>query len=77
MIPVIQANPQPKPLPITASEIRVSPTSRYVIAWEKKLDGPGKGRSTKTFSLDEAVNLANELNQQYPKINHRVEPVER
>jgi len=45
----------------------------YVIQWKSLVNGRG-GKGTKLFELDEARLLANELNQDYPAIQH--EPVE-
>jgi hypothetical protein len=41
----------------------------YVIQWKSKLNGR-MGKGTKLFEWDEAVELADELNREYPDIEH-------
>jgi hypothetical protein len=41
----------------------------YVIYWKSKVNGR-TGRGTKQFDREEAEKLANELNQEYPQIEH-------
>jgi len=45
----------------------------YVIRWKSKVNGRA-GKGTKTFTGGEAEQLATELNQEYPQIEH--EPFE-
>ncbi len=45
---------------------------KYVIRWKSKVNGRA-GRGTKEFSHDEAQQLADELNREYPDIEH--EPI--
>ncbi len=45
---------------------------KYVIRWKSKVNGRA-GRGTKEFSHDEAQQLADELNHEYPDIEH--EPI--
>ncbi|HLH56156.1 MAG TPA: hypothetical protein VKY92_21320 [Verrucomicrobiae bacterium] len=45
----------------------------YVIEWKSLVNGRA-GRGTKVFELEEARQLAEELNREYPGIHH--EPVE-
>ncbi len=42
----------------------------YVIQWKSKINGR-IGRGTKLFEREEAEHLANELNRQYPDIEHQ------
>jgi hypothetical protein len=48
--------------------------TQYRIAWERKINGPGRGIGTKVFSLNEAVDTAIELNTEYPDFHHYVVP---
>lgn len=41
----------------------------YVIEWKSQVNGRA-GRGTKSFELEEAHRLAEELNRQYPGIHH-------
>ena len=41
----------------------------YVIQWKSKINGRA-GRGTKFFGRGEAEQLADELNQDYPQIEH-------
>lgn len=41
----------------------------YVIHWISKVNGRA-GKGTKLFARDEAVQLATELNEEYPQIKH-------
>jgi hypothetical protein len=43
----------------------------YVIQWKSKLNGR-TGKGTKTFEWEEAADLAEELNWEYPDIHHEV-----
>jgi len=43
----------------------------YVIQWKSKVNGRA-GKGTKLFDLDEAQELAAELNQEYPDIFHEL-----
>jgi hypothetical protein len=45
--------------------------TKYIIQWKSKVNGRA-GRGTKVFELDEAQQLAQELNQEYPEIDHEV-----
>ncbi len=45
---------------------------KYVIRWKSKVNGRA-GRGTKEFSHTEAQQLADELNHEYPDIEH--EPI--
>ncbi len=47
----------------------------YVIQWKSKVNGRA-GRGTKLFEKEEAERLANELNAEYPEIEHEVIVVE-
>lgn len=52
-----------------------SKTQLYVIAWVNTVrDGAGRGR--KAMPLDEAVRVADELNQDYPEFCHWIEPLD-
>jgi len=41
----------------------------YVIQWKSKVNGRA-GRGTKLFDRDEAQRLVEELNREYPQIDH-------
>lgn len=43
----------------------------FVIQWKSRSNGRA-GRGTKQFPRDEAEKLVNELNREYPEINHEV-----
>ena len=43
---------------------------KYVIQWKSKVNGRA-GRGTKLFDLTEAQRLADELNTEYPDIEHQ------
>ena len=43
----------------------------YVIQWKSKVNGRA-GRGTKHFSREDAQRLVEELNQEYPQIEHEV-----
>jgi hypothetical protein len=43
----------------------------YVIRWKSKVNGRA-GRGTKCFERTEAERLAQELNREYPQIEHEV-----
>jgi hypothetical protein len=43
----------------------------YLIQWKSLINGRS-GKGTKLFELEEAQLLANELNQEYPGIQHEV-----
>lgn len=45
----------------------------YVIQWKNKVNGRA-GRGTRQLSRDEADELAQELNQEYPEILHEAVP---
>jgi hypothetical protein len=47
-------------------------SSTYVIRWKSKVNGRA-GKGTKQFERTEAERLAQELNREYPQIEH--EPV--
>ena len=47
--------------------------NKYVIQWKSKVNGRA-GKGTKLFEHEEAKELAEELNTEYPQIHH--EPVE-
>jgi hypothetical protein len=42
---------------------------KFVIQWKSKVNGRA-GRGTKTFEREEAERLADELNREYPQIDH-------
>ena len=44
-------------------------SSTYVIRWKSKVNGRA-GRGTKCFERSEAERLAEELNREYPQIEH-------
>ena len=44
-------------------------SSTYVIRWKSKVNGRA-GRGTKCFERAEAERLAQELNREYPQIEH-------
>jgi len=44
-------------------------SSTYVIRWKSKINGRA-GRGTKSFERTEAERLAEELNREYPQIEH-------
>ena len=44
-------------------------SSTYVIRWKSKVNGRA-GRGTKCFERAEAERLAEELNREYPQIEH-------
>jgi hypothetical protein len=44
-------------------------SSTYVIRWKSKVNGRA-GRGTKGFERGEAERLAQELNREYPQIEH-------
>lgn len=46
----------------------------YVIQWKSKVNGRA-GRGTKQFDKDEAERLVQELNHEYPQIEHEAIPV--
>lgn len=46
-------------------------SSTYVIRWKSKVNGRA-GRGTKCFEHAEAERLAQELNHEYPQIEHEV-----
>ena len=46
-------------------------SKNYVIQWKSKVNGRC-GRGTKIFEKSEADQLAAELNQEYPQIDHEV-----
>jgi hypothetical protein len=46
-------------------------SSTYVIRWKSKVNGRA-GRGTKQFDRVEAERLAQELNREYPQIEHEV-----
>jgi hypothetical protein len=46
-------------------------SSTYVIRWKSKVNGRA-GRGTKQFERVEAERLAQELNREYPQIEHEV-----
>jgi hypothetical protein len=43
----------------------------YVIQWKSKVNGRA-GRGTKVFEMNEATQLVDELNREYPQIQHEV-----
>jgi hypothetical protein len=43
--------------------------NNYVIQWKSKVNGRA-GRGTKQFDKDEAERLVEELNREYPQIEH-------
>jgi hypothetical protein len=43
--------------------------NRYLIKWKSKVNGRA-GRGTKIFARDEAERLAEDLNREYPQIEH-------
>ena len=47
----------------------------YVIQWKSKVNGRA-GRGTKQFEFEEAQELAEELNQEYPDIHHETQEVQ-
>jgi len=46
-------------------------SSTYVIRWKSKVNGRA-GRGTKCFERTEAARLADELNREYPEIEHEI-----
>ena len=44
-------------------------TKTYVIQWKSKVNGRA-GRGTKLFAKEEADQLVQELNREYPQIEH-------
>jgi hypothetical protein len=48
-------------------------SEKYVIKWASKVNGR-TGHGTKVFNREEAERLADELNQEYPDIEHQVTP---
>ncbi len=48
-------------------------SNTYVIQWKSKVNGRA-GRGTKQFSREQAEQLVQELNQEYPQILHEVVP---
>jgi hypothetical protein len=46
-------------------------TKTYVIQWKSKVNGRA-GRGTKLFNREEAEQLVQELNVEYPQIQHEV-----
>lgn len=46
-------------------------SSTYVIRWKSKVNGRA-GKGTKQFERVEAERLAQELNREYPQIEHEV-----
>jgi hypothetical protein len=48
--------------------------NRYVIQWKSKVNGRA-GRGTKQFDKDEVEQLAEQLNREYPQIEHEAVPV--
>ncbi len=46
-------------------------SKRYVIQWKSKINGRA-GRGTKLFEREEAQRLADELNHEYPQIEHEI-----
>jgi hypothetical protein len=48
-------------------------SNTYVIQWKSKVNGRA-GRGTKQFSREEAEQLVEELNEEYPQIRHEVVP---
>jgi hypothetical protein len=46
---------------------------KYIIRWKSKVNGR-TGQGTKLFARDEAEQLVDELNREYPQIEH--EPIE-
>jgi hypothetical protein len=45
----------------------------YVIQWTSNVNGRA-GRGTKRFDKDEAERLVEELNREYPQIEHQIVP---
>jgi hypothetical protein len=45
-------------------------SNAYVIQWKSKVNGRA-GRGTKAFSQEEAFRLVEELNSEYPQIEHQ------
>jgi len=43
----------------------------YVIQWKSKVNGRA-GRGTKLFAQQEAQRLVDELNREYPQIDHEI-----
>ena len=46
-------------------------TNKYVIKWKSKVNGRA-GKGTKLFDLEQATQLVEELNTEYPDIDHEV-----
>jgi hypothetical protein len=60
--------------PISEARIEVigeSMSERFVIRWVSKVNGRA-GRGTKQFSREQAQKLVQELNAEYPQIQHEV-----
>ena len=53
----------------------VERNARYRIVWRHRTDLSRSGKGTKIFTLDEAVALAAELNENYPHINHQIDEI--
>ena len=47
----------------------------YVIQWKSKVNGRA-GRGTKRFAKEEVDQLVEELNREYPEIEHRAIPAD-
>lgn len=50
-------------------------SNTFVIQWKSKVNGRA-GRGTKTFEKAEAEQLAEELNREYPQIEHEIVEVQ-
>ncbi|HEV2392645.1 MAG TPA: hypothetical protein VG146_09810 [Verrucomicrobiae bacterium] len=46
-------------------------TNKYVIKWKSKVNGRA-GKGTKLFDLEQATQLVEELNTEYPDIDHEL-----
>jgi len=64
---------QPPKLQTESTSTGAESSDVYVIHWKSKSNGRA-GRGEKRFSKDEAERLAEELNREYPEIEHEVIP---
>ncbi len=51
-------------------------SKKYVIQWKSKVNGRA-GRGTKLFDFEEAKRLVQELNTEYPDIQHELLPADK
>jgi hypothetical protein len=48
-------------------------SNQFIIQWKSRMNGRA-GRGSKVFSREDAERLAQELNEDYPEIDHEVVP---